>query len=72
MASENGTRPTKLTVERCMKFGLSRERAEREVRIASCEHDYGDRCEASIFGCVRTCTKCGQKVGLNRNCWEHK
>ncbi len=63
----------KLDVETLMeRYGYSRDAAEKEVRRASCEHDYGNMCETSFMGCVRTCVKCGQKMGLGRHCWEKK
>lgn len=48
--------------------------SEQEIRRAQCEHDFGDRCEVSPFGkhCIRTCVKCGQKIGLGGHCWELK
>lgn len=48
---------------------------ERELDQYTCEHDYGDRCETVPFGrghCMRTCQKCGQKMGLAGHCWELK
>jgi hypothetical protein len=54
------------------RYGYSRKAAEAEVKRANCEHDYGDQCMSTFMGCVRTCQKCGQKLGLNRNCWEHR
>lgn len=39
-----------------------------EAKRARCEHDYGNMCEATFLGCVRTCVKCGQKKGLGRSC----
>ena len=63
----------KLTVETLMeRYGYSRAAAEREVKCANCEHDYGGMCESSFLGCVRTCQKCGQKMGLGGHCWELK
>ncbi len=62
------------TVEELVtEYGYSREGAETEVRRANCNHDFGDMCETSPFGgCVRTCVKCGQMVGLGRHCWEKR
>ncbi len=37
---------------------------------AECAHDFGNMCEATFLGCVRTCVKCGQKQGLGRDCWK--
>ncbi len=57
------------TVEELVsEFGYTQEEAEKEVRRASCEHDYGDRCMSSFLGCYRTCLKCGQMMGLGRHC----
>lgn len=62
-----------LTVEELVeRYGYSRKEAETEVRRANCEHDFGDRCEATFMGCVRTCVRCGQMQGLGRHCWERK
>ena len=52
------------------RYGYSRKAAELEVKRAACEHDYGDMCMSSFMGCVRTCVKCGQKMGLGRHCSE--
>ncbi len=42
---------------------------KQEIRRAMCEHDYGTMCESSPFGgCFRTCTKCGQKMGIPGGC----
>lgn len=63
------------TVEELMtEYGYSRTAAELEVKRATCEHDFGDRCMSSGLGigCYRTCLKCGQMVGLGRHCWEKK
>jgi hypothetical protein len=61
------------TVEELVtEYGHSRAAAEQEVKRATCEHDYGKMCESTFMGCVRTCLKCGQMLGLNRNCWEHR
>lgn len=57
------------TVEELMtEYGYSREEAEQDVRRATCEHDFGDRCESTFMGCVRKCVKCGQMQGLGRHC----
>lgn len=59
----------RFTVENLVeRYGYSRADAEREVKRATCEHDYGTMCESSFLGCFRTCVKCGQKMGLGRHC----
>lgn len=58
-----------MTVETLMtRYGYSRAAAEQYVKRAACEHDYGTMCESSFLGCVRTCVKCAQKVGLGWHC----
>jgi hypothetical protein len=61
------------TVEELVtRYGYRQRDAELEVKRANCEHDYGDRCEQTRMGCVRTCLKCGQMLGLGGHCWELK
>lgn len=56
---------SKITVEYLMNAGYSRAEAERDVKRASCTHEYapfegGTLCTFTAFGCSRKCVNCGQ------------
>lgn len=62
-------RRERTSIEKMRALGMS----EGEIVRALCDHDFGTMCESNPFGgCIRTCLKCGQKVGTSRPCWELK